>query len=924
MSFGTILYTIFIQPLQLIFEIIFKIANDFIGHPGLAIIVLSLIMNFLVLPLYKRADDMQERQRLTEERLKKGMDHIKKVFSGDERMMMLQVFYKQNNYKPTSALSGSVSLLLQIPFFMAAYNFLSNLQILNGVSLGPIKNLGVPDAMFTIAGFDINVLPILMTAINVIASAIYLKGHPLKTKIQLYAMAAFFLVFLYTSPAGLVFYWTLNNVFSLGKNCFNKLENPGQALKILAAAVGVYLLGLGGIFYQDPSLKKRLIILIIGVALLVPFAATFFKNKIKIKVAKTEATPNKKVFVLGALVLSAVVGLLIPSTILGASPQEFIDINYFHNPLWYLVSSFCLAFGTFMVWFGVFYWLASPKGKAMFDKLVWILCGVMTANYMFFGTDLGILKSNLQYETGLDFTLVQQLINLGVIAVLAVVLYFVVTKFKKIVPTVLLTAFVAVVAMSGYNVYNTVPQVESAEKKAQNVLNQDPSFSISKDGKNVAVIMLDRAMGQYVPYIFNEVPELKEQFAGFTYYSNTISFGGNTNFGVPALYGGYEYTPVEMNERDDEKLVDKHNEALKVLPVLYDQNGYDVTVCDPPYANYEWIPDLSIYDEYENIDAYVTDGYFSNSGAALAAVENNHRNFFCFSIMKTMPLLLQETIYDLGNYNKADETIDPVTSSYQTATDTSNASGIHSKFMTAYEVLLNMNNMTEIKESGDTFLFFSSNATHEPMLMQKPDYTPSGTVNNTAYDVNNEELYTLNGHTLKMDTVDRVALYHSNVATYKQLGEWFDYLREQGVYDNTKIILVADHGGAMRQMDELVHSEEWNVFKDVEGFYPMLMVKDFGATEFTESKEFMTNADVPTLAVKDTIENPVNPFTNKEINNDAKDEGVYIITSNDWDVTINNGNQFLPAYWATVKDDIWVKENWSFIETNTTDPRTVE
>jgi hypothetical protein len=156
------------------------------------------------------------------------------------------------------------------------------------------------------------------------------------------------------------------------------------------------------------------------------------------------------------------------------------------------------------------------------------------------------------------------------------------------------------------------------------------------------------------------------------------------------------------------------------------------------------------------------------------------------------------------------------------------------------------------------------------------------------------------------------------------LGKWFDYLRENNVWDNTKIILVADHGGAMRQIDELVHTEEWNVFKDVESYYPLLMVKDFGAKEFTENKDFMTNADVPTIAVKDTIENPVNPFTNKEINSSAKDEGVYIITSNDWDISINNGNQFLPANWATVKDDIWVKENWSFIETNTTDPTTVK
>ena len=101
---------------------------------------------------------------------------------------MLQTYYRQNNYKPTNALNGSVSLLLEIPFFMAAYQFLSGLTVLDGVSFGPIKNLGAPDGMLVIGTLAINVLPVLMTLINVISSAIYLKGFPLKTKIQLYAM----------------------------------------------------------------------------------------------------------------------------------------------------------------------------------------------------------------------------------------------------------------------------------------------------------------------------------------------------------------------------------------------------------------------------------------------------------------------------------------------------------------------------------------------------------------------------------------------------------------------------------------------------------------------------------------------------------------------------------------------------------------
>ena len=116
MSFFSILGTLLIRPLRLLFEVIYMMAERLIGNPGLSIIVLSLMMNFLVLPLYRRADAMQEEEQQTELRLNKGVAHIKKTFSGDERMMMLQTYYRQNNYKPTYVLRGATSLFLEIPF----------------------------------------------------------------------------------------------------------------------------------------------------------------------------------------------------------------------------------------------------------------------------------------------------------------------------------------------------------------------------------------------------------------------------------------------------------------------------------------------------------------------------------------------------------------------------------------------------------------------------------------------------------------------------------------------------------------------------------------------------------------------------------------------------------------------------------------
>lgn len=914
MSFITILETLLIGPLKLIFEIIFYVANQLIGNPGLSIIVLSLVMNILVLPLYRRADAMQEAARDVDAKLNKGVSHIKKTFSGDERMMILQAYYRQNNYKPTDALNGSVSLLLEIPFFMAAYQFLSTLETLNGAALGPIANLGAPDGLLVIGGVAINLLPVLMTLINVISSAIYLKGFPAKTKIQLYAMAAFFLVFLYTSPSGLVFYWTLNNVFSLVKTIFYKLKNPKKVVTILASAVGLFALIFALGFY-DTSMKRKVFVAALGVLLQTPLFFQLFGAKLSRMQSDVQPQPDKKLFTLGCLFLTVLIGGLIPSTFIAASPQEYVSLNYFHNPAWYVVSSLCLAAGFFLVWMGVFYWLASPKGKVLFGRLVWILCGIMLVNYMFFGTDLGVISFRLQYESGLAFTRMEKLINLAVIAVIAVGMYLCAVKWKKVAASVLLIAIIALGGMTAVNMVTTINSINQIQQGQISIDDKDSAhFQLSTTEQNVVVIMLDRALGEYVPFMMKEKPQLQEQFDGFTYYSNTVSFGNCTNFGTPPIFGGYEYTPVEMNKRDDELLVDKHNEALTVMPLLFSQNGFDVTVCDPPYANYQWIPDLSIFDAYPEIKAFNTDGMFIDDAQTQLTIQDNHRNFFCFSVMKTLPLVVQPLVYNNGNYNHIATTYNGTTYGTQTIHNMHTATGLHAGFMDPYNVLVNLPGMTQISQGGKGgMLMLSNDATHEPALLQAPNYVPQQNVDNTQYDAENSDRFHVNGSTLATGTAEQMRHYHTNLAVLMRLGEWFDYLREQGVYDNTRIILVSDHGYPMQQIIPAIMDVGNGKKVYLEYFAPLLMVKDFNAEGFITSDEFMTHADVPTLAVDGVIANPKNPFTGKPINNDEKTAHDQILTlSREWQVATNNGTTFLPGPWASVHTNLWDKSNWSF------------
>lgn len=906
MSLLTILDSVFFKPLQLLFEIIYTLANRIIGNPGASIIVLSLLMNFLVLPLYKRADAMQEEEKAMERKLRDGVEHIKKTFKGDEKMMMLQTYYRQNHYKPTYVLRSAVSLLLEIPFFIAAYRFLSGLELLRGASFGPIADLGKPDGLLTVAGITVNILPVIMTAVNLVSCVIFTKGSPLKTKIQLYAMALFFLVFLYTSPAGLVFYWTLNNVFSLVKTIFYKLKHSRLILCIMASAAGLFVGGSGVVLMRETTVRTVILLIGCGVLLQLPLAYELLKDRLPIRKDGMQETGNQKLFFIGACLLAVLTGILIPSAVIASSPQEFVDLGLFRDPFWYVVSSFSLALGTFVVWAGVFYRLAKPQTRVLFDKGVWVLCGVFTVDYMFFGKNPGTLSQSLKFEGALTYSAGQQLLNLAVLTAVAVAMIVAFRFLKKHATQALAICLAALIGMSGYNMVKINGEVTNL-KKQSGTSDDMPHFTLSKTGKNVIVLMLDRGMNEYVPYMFREKPELQEQFAGFTYYRDVLSFGAFTNFGTPALLGGYEYTPDMINRRDTESLVSKQNEALKVMPVLFSRNRFEVTVCDPVYANYSWIPDLSIYDDYPEIKRHITKGKFTDKDFKRSLMEANDRNFFLYGLMKAAPLCLRETIYDGGNYIRTRNTAN-VNRVQQTVKDLYTSEGLSNTFMEPYQVLVNLTTMSEIvDEEVNTFLLMTNDTTHEPMMLQAPDYTPQPYVDNREYESTHADRFTLNGKTLRMENEVQYIHYQSNMAAMIQLGNWFDWMRENGVWDNTRIILVADHGRELRQLDDLILEDG----TDIERYYPLLMVKDFGSNDaFITSNEFMTNADVPTLAMKGLIEDPVNPFTGGRINSNRKYGTLYVFGSDAWNTGSNNGNTFRPGKWYAVTGSMLDRNAW--------------
>lgn len=872
---ATILYDIIVTPLIYLVEVVFSILNRLLDNPGLAIVGVSLVVNFLCLPLYRMADRLQEEERLRQESMAGWVNHIKKHFKGDEQYMVLTAYYKERGYSPLMALNSSLSLLLQIPIFMAAYSFLSNLPALNGTPFLFIRDLGQPDALLTLGGFTINVLPVAMTLLNCLSTVIYTRGLGLRDKLQAYGLALVFLVLLYDSPAGLVMYWTLNQVFSVVKN----IVMPR------------------GMDVSEPSRTAP----------------------------SPEARQVTATFVLAGLLITVLTGILIPSALISASPSEFVNVYEFVNPLRHLVTTTCTIGGFVLLWIGVYYYLSREEGRRGFALFMAACAAVFLVDYFFFGRNLGIINDSLIYDVAPEYSLKEILVNAAAIAAAAAAVWFAWKRARTLMNPVITILLLAVLGLSIPNVAQihafaeeTKAGIAAATAEAQaegtaddgsadesnEFFNADgsikPLFSLSREGKNVMVIFLDRAIGAYVPYLVNEKPELKEALDGFVFYPNTISFGRFTNFGTPGLYGGYDYSVEAINARDDVPLVDKQNEALQVMPSLFSDAGYEVTFLDPTYVDYSYSSsDLSLFDRYEHVTAHNVNGAYSGTFSEefqQAAKKAFKRNLCFYSLFKVSPVVAQPRVYDRGRYFS-----------------TTMNHGFKSSFINNYAVLACLKDMVSIDQGASNNMLILSNAvTHEPDLLQMPNYVPAPFIDNAMYE--DPSRYTVNGQTMSVTTEQDKRHYQTNMAALLRLGEWFDYLREQGVYDNTRIIIVADHGAEFNQFDNMLF---YDGKLDVEAVNPLLMVKDFDAHGFTTSDEFMTNADTPVMALEGIVDNPVNPFTGNPLDSSEKTAHPQLVTtSGNWHLEDQNGTTFNTSdgLWFTVHDNIFDENNWQPVE----------
>ena len=198
--------------------------SDLLGNVGLSILALTVLIRIVLFPLANKSFKSMSKMKI----LTPKMTEIRERYKTDKLKMQQEIMalYKSEKVNP---LSGCLPILIQIPIFFALYKVLFvTLETRHAPFYGWVKDLSAPDptTIFNLFGL-FNFMPPSFLMIGawplLMALTMYLQQKlnpappdPLQAKIMSFLPLMFLFLFA-TFPAGLVIYWTWNNILSIGQ-----------------------------------------------------------------------------------------------------------------------------------------------------------------------------------------------------------------------------------------------------------------------------------------------------------------------------------------------------------------------------------------------------------------------------------------------------------------------------------------------------------------------------------------------------------------------------------------------------------------------------------------------------------------------------------------------------------------------------------
>ncbi|MBU2549007.1 MAG: membrane protein insertase YidC [Proteobacteria bacterium] len=198
--------------------------HQYIGNYGVVIIIVTILIKILFWPLTAKSyKSMKGMQKLQPKIMK-----LREKYKDDKEAMNREMMQLYKAFK-VNPLGGCLPMVIQIPVFIALYRLLDySLELRHAPFWLWINDLSTPDRLFDL-GFKlplmdpptgIPVLTLLMGASMFITQKMTpTPGDPTQAKIMMF-MPIFFTFIFINFPAGLVLYWLVNNILSIGQQYY--------------------------------------------------------------------------------------------------------------------------------------------------------------------------------------------------------------------------------------------------------------------------------------------------------------------------------------------------------------------------------------------------------------------------------------------------------------------------------------------------------------------------------------------------------------------------------------------------------------------------------------------------------------------------------------------------------------------------------
>lgn len=187
---------------------ILKFFYSFTGNYGWAIVLLTIITRLPFIPIINKGQKAMKRLQEIQPRI----NELREKYKNDPQRLQKEMMEIYKKYK-VNPMGGCLPILLQIPVFFALYKVLLIAIELRGAPfMFWIKDLSVKDPYY--------ILPIVMGITMVIQQKMTPSSlDPRQNKIMMFMPVIFTFLFL-NFASGLVLYWLVNNILSIGQQIY--------------------------------------------------------------------------------------------------------------------------------------------------------------------------------------------------------------------------------------------------------------------------------------------------------------------------------------------------------------------------------------------------------------------------------------------------------------------------------------------------------------------------------------------------------------------------------------------------------------------------------------------------------------------------------------------------------------------------------